>query len=381
MKKIFKYFIWFIGVVILVILLSILGFWAKVEFGVKISEHQSFENTELYAWNKVRMNDNCKCSDQSDFWIYSKKGNSDNLIVHFSGGGACWDDKSCTNPIGYTSINGFYFPNIFEWTFKGFVKGAMENQDDRNPFKDWNIVFIPYCSGDLHIGNQSNEYIDPEGNTLEVVHNGKTNVLSAINWIKENFHQPQKVLISGESAGGFGSIFWTPEIVEMYPASKFYQLSDCSFIDSEVLLDAVELWNAETEKTFGYKIDTDILNSALYNSRQQLIETEITFLQSFTLYDEVLLRFEAAINNKNTENNSYIFDWSNQMLKAVHENADSLNNYYFFITDWKINKEGKTPHTLIANDGFFECSEEGIKFKDWLADVVIKEQPFSVGIK
>jgi len=90
MKKIFKYFIWFIGVVILVILLSILGFWAKVEFGVKISEHQSFENTELYAWNKVRMNDNCKCSDQSDFWIYSKKGNSDNLIVHFSGGVSCF---------------------------------------------------------------------------------------------------------------------------------------------------------------------------------------------------------------------------------------------------------------------------------------------------
>lgn len=381
MKKVFKYFIWIIGVLTFVIIMTFLGFWLKVVLSVKITEHQTFENTEPYKWNKVRLDEKCMCSDQSEFWMYTKKGYTDNLLIHFAGGGACWNDKTCTNPIGYTNFKGFYFPNVFEWAFKAFVKGAMQNEDDRNPFKDWNIVFIPYCSGDLHIGNQENKYDDQKGNKMSVIHNGKTNVLNALKWIENNIVDPDKVFISGESAGGFGSIFWTPEIVKMYPDSKFYQLSDCSFIDSKVFLDAVELWNAETEKTFGFKIKTDIINSALYNSQQQLKDIDITFFQSFTLFDEVLLRFEAEINNKSTENDEYMHQWSTQMLRAVHTNADSLDNFYYFITDWKMNKEGKTPHTIFANDGFFECVEEDIKFMDWLAAAVIRNKPFSIELK
>ena len=106
--------------IVLAILLLIAFFWLKVKYGTDITEFQSFKQTQAYTWNKVYLGDSCQCSDGSDYWIYSKKGNSDNLIIHFQGGGACWDDTSCTSPLALNPKTGFYFPKINEWMFKAF---------------------------------------------------------------------------------------------------------------------------------------------------------------------------------------------------------------------------------------------------------------------
>jgi len=356
-------------------------FWAKVEYGTDITEIQSFEQTEPYTWNKVDMGDSCQCSDGSDYWIYTKKGHSDNLIIHFQGGGACWDESSCVRPLGITNIKGFYLPRIFEWMFKAFFShGIMNNNLETNPFKNWNIVFIPYCTADLHIGNAENIYTDIDGNDIVVKHNGRTNARSALNWIRNNIKDPRKVFITGESAGGYGSIFWTPEIVNLFQNSRFYQLSDCSFEKSQALSDAVLLWNAETEKVLGFKTYIDIINGALLQYSDNLLKnTDIIFFQSYSRFDEIALRFDAVVNNRDTENPQYMHLWSNEMLAAVKKNSDSLNNYFFYITDWNQEKNGKTPHTFLLFNPFYECIEDEVYYSEWLKEGVIYDRPFSVG--
>ena len=379
-RKIFKIAGITLASILIAIVLLIAFFWLKVEYGTSFTEFQSFEQTEVYTWNKVYLGDSCQCSDGSDYWIYTKKGGSDNLIIHFQGGGACWDDASCTSPLVLNPKTGFYFPRINEWLFKAFFShGILENSLDVNPFKDWNIVFIPYCTGDLHIGNTENVYTDKNGKMKTVKHNGKINVTKALEWAKRNFSDPEKVFISGESAGGVGNIFWSSHIVEMFPESKFYQLSDCSFLNSSVLIEAVELWDAECEETFGFSAEADLINSALRFAADSLEFADIKFFQSNSLFDEVLLHFEAKINKHNTSTDDYIHKWSNEMLDAVGYNSDSVDNYYYYITDWNQKKNGQTPHTFLLFTPFYECIEEDRPYKDWLGDAIINDQPYSVG--
>jgi len=170
-KKIIKIISVITASVIVATVLLVAFFWLKIENGVEITDNQTFIQTEPYIWNRIDLGDSCECSDGSDYWIYSKKGNSDNLIVHFQGGGACWNDYTCANPLVLYPFMVYYFPRISEWFFKAlFSHGIMAIDLDENTFKDWNIVYILYCTGDLHIGNTGNQYIDEEGNTKKILH-------------------------------------------------------------------------------------------------------------------------------------------------------------------------------------------------------------------
>ena len=367
------------SVLVAIILLAIF-FWLKVEYGTKLTAFQRFEQTEAYIWNKVDLGDSCQCSDGSDYWIYTKKGNSQNLIIHFQGGGACWDDASCTSPFILNPKTGFYFPKINEWLFKAFFShGILKNDLDINPFKDWNIVFIPYCTGDLHIGNTENRYIDDDGKMKIVNHNGRNNVMKALEWAKSNVTDNNKILISGESAGGVGNIFWSSYIVDIFPASGYYQLSDCSFLSSEVLVNAVELWDADCEENFGFSAEADLINVALHFTADKLDSMNIKFFQSNSLYDEVLLYFEAAVNNHNASTDDYINKWSNEMLNATKNNSNSIDNYYYYITDWNQKKNGQTTHTFLLYTPFYNCIEDEVLYKNWLGDAVNEDKPYSVG--
>jgi hypothetical protein len=63
-------------------------------------------------------------------------------------------------------------------------------------------------------------------------------------------------------------------------------------------------------------------------------------------------------------NNDYIQKWSNEMLTAVRQNSDSIDNYYYYITDWNQKKNGQTPHTFLSFAPFYNCIEDNILFKD-----------------
>jgi hypothetical protein len=47
-----------------------------------------------------------------------------------------------------------------------------------------------------------------------------------LDWVKANFDGPDNVLMTGCSAGAYGSILWAPEMIEAYPNATFSQLGD-----------------------------------------------------------------------------------------------------------------------------------------------------------
>jgi hypothetical protein len=70
------------------------------------------------------------------------------------------------------------------------------------------MIFVPYCTGDLHIGNGTVTYDnpDPDGEPLVFHHDGRRNVLRVIDWAKLMFPTIPQLLVTGCSAGGTASV-------------------------------------------------------------------------------------------------------------------------------------------------------------------------------
>ncbi len=177
-----------------------------------------FVPSEYGSWLKFEP-EGATCSDGSPykFWVEFSE-TSDNVIVFFEGGGACWDYESCS---GNGGIRGAANPNglpdshadvLFD--IGGMDVGAslvypLLNQDpDVSPMADWNKVFVGYCTGDVYSGDRTVIYQDPAGveDDLEFRHAGHRNVLAMIEMLNGMFTTVPKLFVSGCSAGGAGAL-------------------------------------------------------------------------------------------------------------------------------------------------------------------------------
>jgi hypothetical protein len=148
------------------------------------------------------------CGDGSQYKMFVNfSDKSDNLVVVFEPGGACWDYDSCA---GRNGIRGAANPNGLEdnhWELGPFISPFLSRFDEDNPSREWNMVYMPYCTGDVHTGARTITYsgggTDPD---LEFHHDGHAVVMKAVSWIDENFTNVPKLLSTGCSAGGVGSL-------------------------------------------------------------------------------------------------------------------------------------------------------------------------------
>lgn len=331
-----------------------------------------FSKTELNKWNKITLGSSVKSGDGSEYYLLTKRGTSNNWIIFFSGGGMNWDDASTATPITISSVlRGealTYFANIPFYKVST-MGGILEAENKKNPFNDWNFIYIPYSTGDFHIGNNSVTY-EKNNKTHISYHNGKTNVLACLNWFFKNVLQPDKIFVCGESAGGFGAAFWTPYIAEHETNVQIFEYSDSSYIITDRWADIVDsYWNADFENTFGYEPKSDIITTAL--SYDAAAYPNITFLQSNTLYDNLLINFQKRLNGVQMDDSEYKYIWSEQMLNSTKKLSTNYHNYYYFISDYSLDsKKGTTPHTLSAADSFYDANEEDISLCNWLFDSV-----------
>ncbi|KAE8995248.1 hypothetical protein PR003_g20285 [Phytophthora rubi] len=131
------------------------------------------------------------------------------LMLYFQGGGACIDDLTCA--FGLQCMYETFSPNA-----KPLSTGVLNRSNDENLFNDYNIVHLPYCTGDLHIGSHVEAIADsalysllgmPEclGHNMTLHQVGYNNTKAVLDWAVENFPNPEEILISGSSAGALAA--------------------------------------------------------------------------------------------------------------------------------------------------------------------------------
>ena len=123
---------------------------------------------------------------------------------------------------------------------------AFTHRQHRESFADYHHIMIPYCTGDIHWGNQTQTY--GSGNSeVTIHHKGGVNAQAVLDWVAENYGEPDKIFVTGCSAGAYGSIMWAPHVAEMYPEADLRQFGDsgAGVVTDEWFADSFPSWNGE----------------------------------------------------------------------------------------------------------------------------------------
>jgi len=166
-----------------------------------------------YAWQKVALT-GTRCGNGSQYKFFIHRTSSPNLLILFEGGGACWDYDTCSGRagiLGAANPNGISDDYMQQFTAKyvsPIVNGAdpgipLRSRKDL-PTKGWNVVYMPYCTGDVHVGNNVKVYTDSTGQEPPLTwhHAGYTNTIAAASYVHAQIPGVQKLLVTGFSAGG-----------------------------------------------------------------------------------------------------------------------------------------------------------------------------------
>ena len=161
-------------------------------------------------------------TDEAYYFTVTRGPRADSpLLIYFQGGGACWSAETCAITEVYQATAAAAKEKT---STKGFF-GEPGNEGEVNAFDKYTIVFVPYCTGDLHVGSEVVDY----GNGLVVHHAGAANARSVLEWTYANFPESDQlphVAVSGCSAGALGSHIWVDAIAEHYGSTPVVYLGD-----------------------------------------------------------------------------------------------------------------------------------------------------------
>lgn len=146
------------------------------------------------------------------------------LFVYFQGGGACWDGQTCF--VQQTSIN-IEVTYTAEQFADDIGNPTVNHADTVNPLSPATFVFVPYCTGDLHAGTQTQTY-DVDGTPRTVAHVGAHNTQRFVDVLRAAFPEARTVWLAGSSAGGYGATFNHHRFVDAWANAEVHTLQDGS---------------------------------------------------------------------------------------------------------------------------------------------------------
>lgn len=175
--------------------------------------------TAAKTWEYVPV-DGAICRDGTATGIgVNLNPDSKELVIYLEGGGACFNSLTCaTNPATFGMTE-------FTAKFGGAASGGMlDRTDTGNPVADWNMVYVPFCTGDVHAGDKRNATVPGVPGTQQFV--GYANIARYLARIVPTFPGLTKVLLTGISAGGFGAAANYPQVARAFGSVPVYDLDD-----------------------------------------------------------------------------------------------------------------------------------------------------------
>ena len=348
--------------------LVVIAFLVFILTACNTSESPTLPNLAAGEWTMFTGGVDTSCADGSAYSYYANPGTMNKLVIDFQGGGACWDGASCTSPIGNPNPNvgvGLYLNKVSTSELDRGL-GIYARAKAENPLKDWYHVFIPYCTGDLHVGDNEKTYTNPFDQTSYTIeHKGAVNARDALEWTFANFSAPESIFITGCSAGGYGAAFWTSTIAEHYPNANLYQLGDCAAGA------ATDTWAATLEDSWNVGATlTDTVFDANFLSNTYVTTAsafpDLKMAQYTTLADGT----QAFFYNFGTGQPAA--SWTQVMLASLQRIGNEADNFYAYVStaDDDGNASNGTEHCILPRPDFYTVEVNGRTFRDWLDDYV-----------
>ncbi len=180
------------------------------------------------------------CSHGTPYAYWVKRGTNNKLLMYYQGGGACWSYATCGLVIFDDDVNPAEDDPSLVTT------GLADFDNPANPFRDWNVVFVSYCTGDIHFGDAFVNYQLTSAPDVPIHHRGWINAQVVEKWAREHFVAPDELFITGSSAGAYGAIFNSSYLMSRtWPAARSFVLADAGngVITDEFLHGPLSNWN------------------------------------------------------------------------------------------------------------------------------------------
>ncbi|WP_215904405.1 pectin acetylesterase-family hydrolase, partial [Acinetobacter bereziniae] len=225
-----------------------------------------------FKWQKVQLSKaetGASCSDGSDYKFFvNLTPTSNNFVIFMEPGGACFDLESCSgnriktnkfNPkiedldssgkLQFVSQREISNPNGVSDNYPSLISPLLNLkkpeiasvinpvlsrisllEGERLKMQNWNYIFLPYCSGDVHLGDAIRTFIRDKDNSSKTMYfNGTNNLISALGWMRNNMPKPAQVYLTGQSAGAVGVDIHRATVRYFLDPKELYTLADSGF--------------------------------------------------------------------------------------------------------------------------------------------------------
>lgn len=290
------------------------------------------------------------------------------LVIFLEGGGACFDEGTCDdNPskFGETNFN--------SWVTSTGSTGLFDSTNSDNPAKNANLVYVPYCTGDLHIGNS------PEGGIAGLdgpqAFVGHANIGTMLDLVVPYFSSVTNVLLTGLSAGGFGSFLNYDQVATAFDPQTVNLLDDSGpiFALDDALAPCMQLlvrfiWNADPSIPAGCTDCLQVNGDGMSNLHIYLAQTypDASFGLFSTTADETIRDFFGMGQNDCNGTTLIPEQTFEDGLIDLRDNvftAAGTNNWATYFVD-------DSYHTILADPKFYTTNVSSTIFTSWLGDLI-----------
>ncbi|WP_300902630.1 pectin acetylesterase-family hydrolase [uncultured Clostridium sp.] len=361
MKKVFKV----LGIIILVLFIIALCVYFFI-----LEYPEIRNNPKIGKWYRVS-DKAMKDSEGNSYHALFKKGSDNKVLVYFAGGGVSVNEETARDDTYNTKlVKPDYLTNV-TMNMGGIASGVKGS-----PFENWTIIMFPYATGDFHAGTGEFKYKDKDGKEKILYHNGYNNYTLAMKEIMERteIDNPDTVLVTGYSAGGFASSLLADDVFTNYfPSAK----SKNVLVDASLLLNddwhtiATDVW--KTPKSISDKLTTNNLTLDCIKSLHEKYGDDINLLFDSSTRDGDLAKVQNYFDTGKMEVDEEQGDVYQQILKDTIPKFKEAN-VSLFIWDgiaWYDDPRNLTAHTIIATPVIWlPFEEQGKSVAEWIDDVI-----------
>mgnify|MGYP001039808188 FL=1 len=306
------------------------------------------------TWEAVSPGGDCQCADGSEYRYWVSEGDPTRVAFFLQGGGACFTAETCAFEGGGTT----YKVTVTDADDPSDGSGLLDLTDGRNPLEGWSMVYVPYCTGDVHLGDATTEYSDE----LTVQHKGAVNATAALDDLTDRFPDAAEVLVAGESAGSIATPYYAGLAHDRLPDAEITVLADGSGAYPDVpavnatigalwgTLNAVPDWPTNADVTAeNWSLPGLFVRAGAH-------APDITFARHDYAYDATQEFFAAlagiadgTVLSQMDANEVLIEDTGVDLLSFTSPGDD---------------------HTILSQSSVWEHEAEGVRLIDWITDLV-----------
>ena len=168
------------------------------------------------------------CFTGNQFSMFTREGSSNDLLIFLQGGGFC-------SPFACAAVD----EGIPLIPF-----GILNPSDPQNPTATYNVGYVPYCDGSGMMGDNE---VDSDGDgENDRFFKGIQNLSASLDIIAQTYPSPDKIVLAGNSAGGFAVHAALPLIRKLYPNARIAIINDSGvgILDPGGMQTLITYWNA-----------------------------------------------------------------------------------------------------------------------------------------